>query len=335
MGSSYIEYQGFGFWSRDAYIESWLLTLMTEMRKRPEPEPWQSALMEHWHVQIEIDGGCMSLDLDEFLIDSARERTVLSLAKQALPSSEPHGRRTGELLIQLLEGQLRTNEASLVDYLDWSDERETSRNRASGDRDSVADESIDMFKPFLEALDVFEDTGSIDEAFQYIERIDDWRDRESTFKKMAKYLARHGDLDQARRFSDAIHEETGRIQCLQEIARDLRRKGRGEAGERFLEDAYQRALKFNPDDSDTAFIFFSLSIELYDFGRVTDALVFMRRAIRLESQNPDKILSHKLLWGCSIQLAKWGFRQEARTVAESIQEESFRKIALDRLNNPQ
>ena len=119
MGSSYINYKGFGFWSRDSFIESWLLTLLAEMKKLPDPDPWQKALMEHWLIQAPIDGGCIWVGLDDFLTDKSKEQVILSLAKQALALAEPLGRQTGELFIKLLEGKLRTNEASPIDYLDW------------------------------------------------------------------------------------------------------------------------------------------------------------------------------------------------------------------------
>jgi hypothetical protein len=124
MGTSFIKYKGFGFWSRDSFIESWLTTLIVEMRKLQDDDlkTWQHALIEEWRIQIIIDGGCMSLRLDEFLIDGSREGFMLSLAKRALNFSDPLGRETGELFIKLLEGQLETNESSPIDYLHWPEE---------------------------------------------------------------------------------------------------------------------------------------------------------------------------------------------------------------------
>jgi hypothetical protein len=55
------------------------------MQKLPTLEPWQESLMEHWRIQAYIDGGCMSLDLDDFLEDNTRRDIVLSASKQALP----------------------------------------------------------------------------------------------------------------------------------------------------------------------------------------------------------------------------------------------------------
>jgi hypothetical protein len=120
MGTSFVEYKGFGFWTRDNFLESWLTTLLEEMKKLPSLEPWQEAMKEHWRIQAIIDGGAMSVDLDDFLTDSDRKDFVLSLAKGALKCSAPIGRRTGELFIDLLAGKLKTTVSSPIDYLNES-----------------------------------------------------------------------------------------------------------------------------------------------------------------------------------------------------------------------
>ena len=86
------------------------------MQKLPDTEPWQKALIDHWWTQILIDGGLMTVELDRFLTDKDREQYMLTLAKAVLPLSEPPGRRTGELFIDLLEGRVQTDAASPVDY---------------------------------------------------------------------------------------------------------------------------------------------------------------------------------------------------------------------------
>ncbi|HLJ87799.1 MAG TPA: hypothetical protein VKZ53_13320 [Candidatus Angelobacter sp.] len=117
MGTSFVEYKKFGFWTRDRFLESWLISLVKEMQELPHLEAWQKALIEHWHLQASIGGGCMSLDLDQFLIDRAREESVLTVAQQALGHTPALGHRTGELFIDLLAGRLKTTESSPIDYL--------------------------------------------------------------------------------------------------------------------------------------------------------------------------------------------------------------------------
>jgi hypothetical protein len=126
LGTSYVAYKGFGFWTRDAFLENWLETLLDEMGKLPVLETWQESLMGHWRTQTTIDGGVMSLNLDQFLTDTARETFVLLLAKRALERSGPPGRQTGQLFVDLLAGRLKTTVSSPVDYLADSGGTKTS-----------------------------------------------------------------------------------------------------------------------------------------------------------------------------------------------------------------
>ena len=105
MGTSFVEYKGFGFWTRDSYLESWLQNPLQEMGNLSPREPWQDSLVEHWRIQAEIDGGVMSLDLDKYLTDEGRKDLMLSMTRVALNRCEPLGQRTGELFVRLLQGK--------------------------------------------------------------------------------------------------------------------------------------------------------------------------------------------------------------------------------------
>jgi hypothetical protein len=117
MGTSFVEHKGFGFWTRDSFLESWLTALLDEMRNLPKLETWQESLMEHWRIQAAINGGCMSVGLDDFLTNSARVDLLVSVAKRALERNNLLEHRTGELFIDLLEGKLKTTASSPIDYL--------------------------------------------------------------------------------------------------------------------------------------------------------------------------------------------------------------------------
>jgi hypothetical protein len=117
MGTSYIEYKGFGFWSRDNFIESWIATLIDEIRMSTAPELWQDVLIQNWEAQVQIDGGSISLDLDELLSDEMRRDRVRHLAEQAVNRATGSARRTGELFVALLAGNLRTDASSPINYL--------------------------------------------------------------------------------------------------------------------------------------------------------------------------------------------------------------------------
>jgi hypothetical protein len=117
VGTSFVEYKGFGFWSRDSFLEAWLNTLLDEIQKLPTTGQWQESLIEHWRTQASIHGGCMSIGLDEFLTDIKKRDFVLSVSRKALEHSNSLGRRTGELFIDLLKGSLTTTVSSPIDYL--------------------------------------------------------------------------------------------------------------------------------------------------------------------------------------------------------------------------
>jgi hypothetical protein len=118
VGSSFVKYGEFGFWTRDTYLSSWLTALLAELRKTSKPEPWHKPLMEHWSIQIEVDGGCMSAALDRFLMDNERRDSLISTSEFALRNCNPSAKRTGELFAALIRGTLKTTESSPIDYLD-------------------------------------------------------------------------------------------------------------------------------------------------------------------------------------------------------------------------
>jgi hypothetical protein len=117
VGTSFVKYGEYGFWTRDNYLSSWLTALLTELRKTAKPEPWHKSLMEHWSVQIEVDGGCMSAALDQFLTDSERLDSLISTSQLALLTCAPSAKRTGELFVALLRGTQKTTASSPIDYL--------------------------------------------------------------------------------------------------------------------------------------------------------------------------------------------------------------------------
>jgi hypothetical protein len=117
MGTSFIQYKGFGFWTRDNYLENWLNNLIEELSKSAHLEKWQEELAAYWRIQAKIDGGCIAVDLDKYLIDSIRERFMIELAERTLDRHYPAGFRTGELFKDLLAGRLKTTVSSPIDYL--------------------------------------------------------------------------------------------------------------------------------------------------------------------------------------------------------------------------
>jgi hypothetical protein len=59
MGTSYVEYKEFGFWSRDNLLSDWIDAMLLEIKPLCTAEPWLEPISEEWRIQAEIDGGCM------------------------------------------------------------------------------------------------------------------------------------------------------------------------------------------------------------------------------------------------------------------------------------
>jgi hypothetical protein len=68
-------------------------------------------------MQNEIDGGCMALDLDGFLQDDENRGCILSAGASALMRTPDESKRTGQLFLALLRGEVITDASSPIDYL--------------------------------------------------------------------------------------------------------------------------------------------------------------------------------------------------------------------------
>jgi hypothetical protein len=117
MGTSYVEFRKRGFWTRDSFLSGWLTTLIDEVRPGSEEAPWLQPLIDHWEIQIKIDGGCMALNLDSLLHDGEKRDYILYAAMGALRRTPDESKRTGQLFLALLKEELKTDASSHIDYL--------------------------------------------------------------------------------------------------------------------------------------------------------------------------------------------------------------------------
>jgi hypothetical protein len=85
VGSSFTQYQGHGFWTRDAKIEIWLHLLVGAADRHPAPEPWLRRAVDHWRLQAAAGfQGCVDADLDELVGTAApRLETLIAVAERA------------------------------------------------------------------------------------------------------------------------------------------------------------------------------------------------------------------------------------------------------------
>ncbi|MBL8755625.1 MAG: hypothetical protein JNK15_20185 [Planctomycetes bacterium] len=117
MASSFVEFRGKGFWSRDEVLGHALAQLVTAARLRSEP--WLVAAIEEWEEQSCLVGsGCLAPELDRFVVDDGRVAIVLSLVSDAQSAaSATELVATLSLFQKLLHGQLATDASSPLDYL--------------------------------------------------------------------------------------------------------------------------------------------------------------------------------------------------------------------------
>ncbi len=120
MGSSFTEFKGYGFWSRDYFLEEWLRELAAECRKQIPYQSWLVAACEHWELQATgIFNGWVHANLDEFLTDAERESLITSISEKVrdrFPLNRPLN-QTGDLFVRLLKGELNTDASSPLDYM--------------------------------------------------------------------------------------------------------------------------------------------------------------------------------------------------------------------------
>jgi hypothetical protein len=120
MGSSFIEYRGYGFWSFDRFIER-LAGEVAEAMAKPTTVDWQADLAAHWKLQATGNfAGWVHLNLDEFVTGEERRaqlRSVVQTVVDQHPPGDDPIRQTGVLLLQLLDGKLMTDAASPLDYM--------------------------------------------------------------------------------------------------------------------------------------------------------------------------------------------------------------------------
>jgi hypothetical protein len=85
MGSSFIDFKDYGFWSRDIGIEVWLYLLVREINTLEDRPDWLEEAREHWLLQAKVGfGSCISPDLDYYLVSQDRIDLVVMLSERAL-----------------------------------------------------------------------------------------------------------------------------------------------------------------------------------------------------------------------------------------------------------
>ena len=85
MGTSFTEFSGFGYWSRDGQIEVWLCLLVRQIDKEHDPVEWKLKIRNHFVIQATAGmNGCVSPQLDQFVDDDERRQWLMTVSRNAL-----------------------------------------------------------------------------------------------------------------------------------------------------------------------------------------------------------------------------------------------------------
>lgn len=134
MSTSFVEYQGYGFWSWDGYLEH-VLALLADAIGSSTSQEWLRELRDHWRLHSSgVFLGFIHPGLDEFLTNDERRDTVLGLVREISESAglTREARETAGFLESLLLGKLKTDASSPLDYMvrgdfpyQWSGSKES------------------------------------------------------------------------------------------------------------------------------------------------------------------------------------------------------------------
>jgi hypothetical protein len=85
VGTSFVDYRGCGFWTRDAALETVLGLLVTELQPLAEGNDALGAVLDSWALQATAGfTGCVSPDLDQNLADPGVRSLVTAGLRRVL-----------------------------------------------------------------------------------------------------------------------------------------------------------------------------------------------------------------------------------------------------------
>lgn len=92
MGSSFTEFRGRGFWSRDGLLEAWLRVLSLQLGEDAAVPGWQHDLRDKL-LLVSSGGmvGCIAPCLDEFITDEERVSVILRTSLATIQSLRAFG----------------------------------------------------------------------------------------------------------------------------------------------------------------------------------------------------------------------------------------------------
>jgi hypothetical protein len=92
MGSSFIDFGDYGFWSRDTGIELWLYLLVQEIDDLESIPDWLREARDHWQEQASVGfTGYVHPQLDDYLVSQDRINLIIMLSERVLQLLDEQG----------------------------------------------------------------------------------------------------------------------------------------------------------------------------------------------------------------------------------------------------
>jgi hypothetical protein len=94
LGTSFTQFNGKGFWTRDAYLEVWLGALVQEIdhsHSLSEAE-WLALVRQEWHLQATAGfSGWIHPDLDEWITNDEEKHLLIAVSEWAVTALAAYG----------------------------------------------------------------------------------------------------------------------------------------------------------------------------------------------------------------------------------------------------
>ena len=94
MGSSFTEFDGYGFWERDDALEVWLCVVVKQMDEESRLADWKREIRDDFLLKGTAGfNGCIYVNLKGLVTTAERRRWTLSKCEKALADLEAQGKK--------------------------------------------------------------------------------------------------------------------------------------------------------------------------------------------------------------------------------------------------
>lgn len=183
---------------------------------------------------------------------------------------------------------------------------------------------------FSHAIEILRSRGELKPVEDYVSMIEDRDYRDVTLAKLGVFLAANNRGDEGMQLAHGIEQPMERADALLGIAREYAKAGHGIKAKAALLEAISAAEAIERSTWEAPSILLQASTEFYHLDFRSDASSLLQRAIQMAQKGAD-FDSAKVIGGAAVLLAKWGYAEEATSVAEAIAQPELREATLNRL----